>query len=112
MRGIDEQMREIVRRKRRFAAIKALRRRMAGEAAVCAACALGMAAVAAYLPRLEAASAQAPIRQYGSLVLSMPAVGYVLVGLLSFILGVAATLLCRHRQEKKKLEQDPKERET
>ena len=61
-------------------------------------------AVICFLPELRQASEQTPIRQYGSLILTLPAAGHVMVALLSFILGVAVTLLCRHWKQRKKQE--------
>lgn len=99
MRSIDEQMGEILRRKAAYAAAKALRRKMIAAASACGGCVAALIAVIALLPRLDAASGQAPIRQYGSMVLKLPAAGYVLVAALSFALGVAVTLLCRYARQ-------------
>ena len=99
MRSIDEQMQEILRRKAAYRAAKALRRKLIAAAAACGACAAALPAVVTLLPRLDVASEQAPIRQYGSLVLKLPAAGYVLVALLSFALGVGVTLLCRYARQ-------------
>ena len=63
-----------------------------------------MIAVICFLPELRQASEQAPVRQYGSLILALPAAGYVLIALLSFALGVAVTLLCQHWKRQKELE--------
>ena len=89
MRSIDEQMQEILRRKAAYRAAKALRRKLIAVAAACGACAAALTAVVTLLPRLDVASEQAPIRQYGSLVLK----------LLSFALGVGVTLLCRYARQ-------------
>ena len=94
MRSIDDQMQEILRRKEIYQAMKALRQKMLLETAVCDGCGALLIAVIAFLPRLNAFTDQAPIRQYGSMVLKMPSLGYVLIALLAFILGVAVTLLC------------------
>ena len=103
MRTTDEQMREILRRKEVYGESRALRRKMALEGTVCGVCAALMVTAVYFLPRVEGASGQTPIRQYGSMVLRLPAVGYAVIALLAFILGVAATLLCRHwRQHRQK----------
>ena len=104
MRSIDDQMQEILRRKEIYQAMKALRQKMLLETAVCGGCGALLIAVIAFLPRLNDFTDQAPIRQYGSMVLKMPSLGYVLIALLAFILGVAVTLLCQHWKKRKEKE--------
>lgn len=53
-------------------------------------------AVAVYLPHLTVAQGASAATQYGSLLLAAPCIGYVIVGLLAFALGVTLTLLCAH----------------
>ena len=104
MRSIEEQMTEIRRRKGIYQAMKALRHKMIAEAVSAGICAAMMIAVVIFLPELQQASEQAPVRQYGSLILALPAAGHVLIALLSFVLGVAVTLLCQHWKRQKDLE--------
>lgn len=106
MRSIEDQMKEIRRRKEIYKAMKSLRRRIIAEAAVCGACVVMMIAAITFLPEIRLASEQTPIRQYGSLILVLPAAGYVLIALLSFILGVAVTLLCQHWKQRKEKERE------
>lgn len=106
MRSIEEQMKEIKRRKGVYQAIKSLRRKMLAETVSAGACVVMMIAVVCFLPKLRQASEQAPIRQYGSLILALPAAGYVLIALLSFALGVAVTLLCQHWKQRKEKERE------
>ena len=106
MRSIEEQMEEIKRRKSIYQDMKALRRKMIAEAISAGACVVMMIAVICFLPELRQASEQAPIRQYGSLILALPAAGYVLIALLSFALGVAITLLCQHWKQQKEKERE------
>ena len=106
MRSIEEQMKEIKRRKGIYQDMKALRRKMIAGAVSAFGCAAMMIAVICFLPELRQASEQAPIRQYGSLILALPAAGYVLIALLSFALGVAVTLLCQHWKQRKEREQE------
>ena len=106
MRDIKDQMREINRRKEIYASMKALRQKMIAEAVACAVCAAMLIAVVCFLPRIQQASEQAPVRQYGSMILEMPAVGYVLVALLAFILGVVVSQLCSHWKQWKKKEDE------
>ena len=106
MRRIEEQMEEIRRRKEIYQALKSLRRKMVMEAVSAGACVALLGLVAGYLPELRQASEEAPIRQYGSMILMLPAAGYVLVAILSFALGVAVTLLCQHWKKWKEKERE------
>ena len=106
MRKVEDQMKEILRRKEIYLAIKTIRQKIILETVVCGCCAALMVAVIAFLPRLNGLSDQAPIRQYGSMVLKIPYVGYVLLALLAFILGVLVTLLCQHWKQKKQKERE------
>ena len=106
MRSIEEQMKEIKRRKGIYQAMKTLRRKMIAEAVSAGACVVMMIAVICFLPEFRQTSEQAPIRQYGSLILALPAAGYVLIALLSFALGVAVTLLCQHWKQRKEKERE------
>ena len=107
MRSIEEQMKEIKRRKGIYQAMKSIRRKMIAEALSAGSCVIMMIAVICFLPELRQASGQTPVRQYGSLIIAFPSAGYVLIALLSFALGVAVTLLCQHWKQKKELERAP-----
>lgn len=106
MRSIDEQMNEIKKRKDAYRDEKALRRRIAADASACGVSFALLAVVACFLPRLREVSALAPIGRYGSLILALPAAGYVLIALLSFILGSALTLLLLHCKKLKEKERE------
>ena len=104
MRSIEEQMKEIKRRKGIYQAMKDLRKKIIAEVISAFGCVIMMIAVICFLPELRQVSEQAPVRPYGSLILALPAAGYVLIALLSFALGVAVTLLCQHWKQRKDLE--------
>lgn len=106
MRSVEEQMKEILRRKEIYQAMKALRQRIVTEASVCGVCAVLMIAVVCFLPRVNQATGQATIGQYGSMILYMPTVGYIVVAILAFVLGCAVTLLCQHWKRKKEMERE------
>lgn len=106
MRGIDERMREIKRRREIYRDMKALRRKIVADASACAAGAALMIAAICFLPRIREASRQTPVRQYGSMILEAPAIGYALVTLSAFILGAAFALLCRHLRQRRQRERD------
>ncbi len=106
MREIKDQMQEIKRRKERYASMKSLRQKMITEAVAGTVCLAALIVVLCYLPRIRQLSEQAPIRQYGSMILEMPAVGYVVVALLAFILGLLVSMLCHHWKQRKKKEDE------
>ena len=106
MRSIDDQMKEIRRRKDIYNSIKMLRRKMLAEISTCLICGSLMVVVLMFTSRLESASEQSQSLQYGSSILTMPNIGYVLIAIIAFILGVAVTLLCIHWKKRKNMEQE------
>ncbi len=103
MRGIEKKKLEIKRRQKIYTEMKSLQKKIIAEISACVACTLLIVLVGCFIPELTSVSAQAPMKQYGSMILSLPSIGYVLIAVLFFILGVIATLLCQHikkRQEK------------
>ena len=93
MRNLDDQLQEIQIRsdklKRRHSDRRAL---VWGSLATCACLAL-IAAVSLYLPIFsDTAASQAG--RYGSLILANPGLGYAVIGILAFFLGMCVTLLC------------------
>ena len=96
MRSIDEQLTEIAKRATRMSAQAASRRRAALDALAVAACLILIAFVATTIPQLDAALTGVSASQFGSLVITSPALGYVLIGVLAFLLGISVTLLAFH----------------
>ena len=92
MRDTDEQMRLIlersgsVRRRRRVRALTV--------GSVCL-CLVLIVAVSLALP-LAQGTLEAPAGSYASLIQPAPALGYVVIGVLAFVLGACVTLLCTH----------------
>ena len=103
MQSIEEQKIEIKRRRQIYAEAKELRRKLVIEAATCAACFVLLIAAAFLIPTLDRASGEVPVRQYGSMILSLPTVGYVVVALIAFVFGVSVTLLCVHYRKRRNL---------
>lgn len=101
MRSVEEQMKEILRRKEIYQAIKTLRQKIIVETSVCGVCAALIIVVICFLPRVNQTAEQTTIGQYGSMILYMPTVGYIVVAILAFVLGCAVTLLCQHWKRKK-----------
>ena len=94
MRSTDEQLREIMGRAEVVRENRSIRKRVIRSAWACAVCAVLLAVVCAYVPRLSAARETARLQRYGSLLLEAPYMGFVVIGLVAFLLGVCVTLLC------------------
>ena len=106
MRSIDEQMNEIRRRKDIYNQKKILRNKMIGECSVGVVCLILMISGAVILPGLDFSGDHAQILQYGSVIKSIPVIGYLLIAILAFVMGVAVTMACIHWKERKEKEQE------
>ena len=106
MHDIEEQISEVNRRRKIYTDIKRLRKKIIGEITAGLICVVLVITVASNIPALELISEQTPVKQYGSMILAVPTVGYVLIAILFFILGVVVTLLCQHYKRYKEREQD------
>ncbi len=96
MRSSELQLEEILRRADTLRREKASRRAAALSAAsvfVCLALIVGAAMLLGGMP--AAAGEDSVPAVYGSLILSSASLGYVVIGVLAFGLGVSVTLLCR-----------------
>ena len=93
MRDRDEQLREILRRSQAVRERQRAASRLRACAAAACACAALLIAACAYLPRITRAQTGGAMTAYGSLLLAAPYVGYIVVGVLAFALGVCAALL-------------------
>lgn len=96
MRSTDDQLREIMRRAELVKEKRNVKKVIMMNAVASGLCAALLIAVALYLPNLSPAQTQMIETQYGSLLLAAPYIGYVIVGLLAFALGICITLLCVH----------------
>ncbi|MCR4775968.1 MAG: hypothetical protein K5869_06285 [Saccharofermentans sp.] len=106
MRSIEDQMNEIRRRKDIYNQAKSLRNKTVGECTVGIVCLALMISGAVILPGLDYSGDHAQIVQYGSAIKSLPVIGYILIAILAFIMGVAMTMACIHWKEHKKKEQE------
>ena len=94
MRSIEEQLAEVNRRAETIRRRRSVRRRrLAGATAACACLAVivGAGLVMTRIPESTASMGNTP---FGSLIATGGAPGYVMIGLLGFLLGVAVTILC------------------
>lgn len=106
MRSSEEQMKEILRRKDIYTKVKVIKKKMIAEITASIACMLLLITVACFLPRLDLLQEKAPITQYGSMIQTLPIIGYILIAVLAFAMGIAVTLACIHWKEHKKKEQE------
>jgi len=104
MRNIDDQMTEILRRADVIKAKKDYQKMKIGFAVSIAACVMLLVVVSVLIPDIKGAESMAGASEYGSLIVSAPYFGLVVIGFLSFILGVLITLLCLKVREMKKTE--------
>lgn len=101
MHSIEEQMAEIKKRKTFYTVKKQLR----GLSAAAAALALLLIGAMVYAPGVRGNADAVTGSVYGSTILGPEAGGYVIVGLISFALGVVITIIVQ--KTKKMKETDP-----
>lgn len=108
MRNTDEQLREIMRRTDVVKEKRTIRKHLRMSVLSACICAVLLTVVSFYLPRLSAASQESGMHRYGSLLLAAPYIGYVVVGILAFALGICVTLLCIRLKELREKERERK----
>ena len=106
MRNTDDQLHEILRRAEIVTEKRSRRKSLLTDGAAACVCLVLLLAVAVYLPRLTPVQSENTVSRYGSLLLGASYVGYVIVGLLAFALGICVTLLCVHWKKLKEREQE------
>lgn len=99
MRPIEEQLNEIVKRKEAYNNRRSAIGFITGYAIAIAVCVAALIAVAISIPKLTAVDSTAETSHYGSLILSAPYMGYVIVGIIAFALGILVALLCKQIRE-------------
>ena len=103
MRDLDSQLNEIVERSDRLKIKKEYTKRIASTAIGSAVCLIIMVAVISMLPGSPNMSETGTMSDYGSMIIMTPSVGYVVVALLAFLLGILVTLLCKRIYDMKKI---------
>ena len=97
MRSVEEQMAEIHRRRRVYSGKRQLRR-----LSLMAACiGILLIAVLIYAPVVKGAARAGDTGYFGATILGPEAGGYVIVAILSFILGMIITLITQKKKETK-----------
>ena len=106
MRNTDEQLREILRRSETIKEKRIIEKRLRASALASCVSLFFLIAVFAFLPRITETAQSSTAQWYGSLLLTAPYMGYVVVGTLAFLLGVCVTLLCIQWRKLKQKERD------
>lgn len=99
MRTTEIQLREILERSERVRVRRGLHKRMTVEGISALVCLVLIVGASLAVPRPACATLQNTEGSYGSLILGISWVSYVIIGLLTFALGICATLLCIHWQQ-------------
>lgn len=106
MRSTDEQLREIMKRADVVKEKRTIRKSLHMRALSACVCAVLLAIVSFYLPQINTVPLESSMQRYGSLLLAAPYIGYVVVGILAFALGICVTLLCIRLKELKAKERE------
>ena len=104
MKSIDEQMVEIRRRSEVLKERKKISISIIGYACSVAACCALIIVSAFLISGKGTETTVSSMSKYGSLIITAPYMGYVIIGLLAFTLGILVTLLCKKIVEINKCE--------
>lgn len=108
MRSTDEQLQEIMKRADVVREKRTIRKSLHMNVLSVCACAILLNVVSFYLPRLNTVPQDSGMHGYGSLLLAAPYIGYVVVGILAFALGICVTLLCIRLKKPSEKEREQK----
>ena len=101
MRSIDEQTEEVLRRAGNIKRERIVRRITVYKIAmVCAAVAVLIIA-AGLMPVISKSVPEGGETAYGSFILGSPFLGYIVIGLLAFVLGLFVAIICMRLDKKK-----------
>ncbi|MBQ6384684.1 MAG: hypothetical protein IJJ38_00750 [Lachnospiraceae bacterium] len=102
MRSYNEELKEVMRRGAQWKEHEELKRKVKAEAFSVCICVILFVTAVFYLPAVSQTEHTSASYGYGSLILDASFLGYVVVGLLAFVLGILITLLCLHLREMKR----------
>ena len=106
MRTTEQQLQEIMKRAEILRENRAQKKRVLIDAISVLCCLVLLVGASVTLPRLDTAADQSVSQHYGSLILGASYIGYVVIGVFAFALGVCVTLLCLHWKKLKQKERD------
>lgn len=108
MHSTEEQLREIMKRAEFVKEKRVIAKHLRASAAASFACIALLITVSVYLPKLKTVLEEQTVQQYGSLLLAAPYMGYAVIAVLAFVLGICITLFCIHWKELKQKEHTKK----
>ena len=106
MRSTDEHLQEIMKRSRSIKEKKSLKKMVIVESMSACACLMLIIVTISFFPQITNGDNELSQAHYGSLILQTSYMGYVVVGVLAFILGVVITLLSMHWRKMQHKERD------
>ena len=98
---IDTQLNEILKRSVKIKHRKVCTTQIIKNSVIAVACLALIVVTALFMPQFTENKPTGEISHYGSLIVSAPFMGYVVIGILAFILGITITLLCSKVKELK-----------
>ncbi len=101
MRNTDEQLAEILDRSGKISKRRNILKHIVTDAVAVVLCIIALAGTGLYIPDIANMPSGTAETQYGSFILSGQYTGYVVVGIIAFVLGIFVTLLCLHVKETK-----------
>lgn len=109
MHSLDEQMQTIQNRSRRIRQERRRRRTVMREAGMVCACLVLLVGTGLWISDLPSAALPVMASSYGSLITGGRAIGYIVIAVLAFLLGISVTLLGLHLRNKQDGEGNRKE---
>ena len=106
MRSTEDQLLEIMKRADHIKEKKADQKALLSYALSACACILLMVVTVLNLPRTSSSAAPQTGGHYGSLLLDTSYMGYIVIGVLAFLLGISVTLLCLQLRKIRKKESE------
>ena len=106
MRDLDEQMRMIQSRSHRLRQEARRRRALLRETGMVCACMVLIVGVSLWVNGLTGAALPVMVSPYGSLIAGSRHIGYIVIGVLAFLLGISVTLLGLQMRKKQDGEKD------
>ena len=96
MKSSEELLKEVMKRSETVKEKRRLKKRIIADGVAGVLCLVLMVTAVFHLPRLTPDIRDTGMQQYGSLLMASPYMGYIVVCLLAFALGVCITLLLIH----------------
>lgn len=96
MKSTDVQFAEIMKRSEHVKEHRQLTHKIAADILVAVLLVAMMVGAGLSIPTLKTTAVEVTEQHYGSIFLVTPYLGYVIVGLLAFALGICVTILCIH----------------